>query len=109
MKYFLAQSIMAEPLPVPAEDVPKLYIPMHEKHIAAGIAAGMVLLAGPKVTEGGGLMIARAESREALDAFLAHDPFVLNDADEELVITEAVPMEAPCDADGGMTCDSHDC
>ena len=77
MKYFLAQSIMAEPLPVPAEDVPKLYIPMYEKHIAAGIAAGMVLLAGPKVTEGGGLMIARAESREALDDFLAHDPFVL--------------------------------
>ena len=78
MKYFLAQSIMAEPLPVPAEDVPKVYIPMHEKHIAAGIAAGMVLLAGPKVTEGGGLMIARAESREALDAFLERDPFVLN-------------------------------
>jgi len=78
MKYFLAQSIMNEPLPVPAEDIPKVYIPMHEKHIASGIAEGMVLLAGPKVTEGGGLMIARAESREALDEFIARDPFVVN-------------------------------
>ena len=78
MKYFLAQSIMAEPLPVPAEDIPRVYIPMHEKHIAAGIAAGMVLLAGPKVAEGGGLMIVRAESREELDAFLGRDPFTVN-------------------------------
>lgn len=78
MKYFLAQSIMNDPLPVPAEDVPRIYIPMHEKHLATGIEAGMVLFAGPKVTEGGGLMIARAESRETLDAFLARDPFVTN-------------------------------
>ena len=77
MKYFLAQSVMADPLPVAAEDIPKIYIPMHEKHIAAGIAEGMVLLAGPKPAEGGGLMIARAESREALDAFLARDPFTV--------------------------------
>jgi len=78
MKYILAQSIMNDPLPVPAEDVPKIYIPMHEAHIAAGIAAGNVLLAGPKTEEGGGLMIARAESREALDEFIARDPFVVN-------------------------------
>ena len=78
MKYFLAQSVMSSPLPVPAEDVGKVYIPMHEKHIAAGIAEGIVLLAGPKVSEGGGLMIARAESREALDAFIARDPLVVN-------------------------------
>lgn len=78
MKYFLAQSVMHDPLPVPAEDVPKIYIPMHEKHIASGIKAGMVLFAGPKVDEGGGFMIARAESREELDAFTARDPFVVN-------------------------------
>ena len=75
MKYFLAQSIMNNPLPVPEEDIPGVYIPLHEKHIASGIEAGMVLLAGPKPEEGGGLMIARAESREALDEFLSRDPF----------------------------------
>ena len=78
MKYYLAQSIMSDPMPVPVEDVPSVYIPMHEKHLAGGIAAGMVLLAGPKTAGGGGLMIARAESREALDAFLARDPLVVN-------------------------------
>lgn len=78
MKYFLAQSVMSSPLPVPAEDVPRVYIPMHEKHIASGIEAGMVLFAGPKIAEGGGLMIARAPDREALDTFLGRDPFVTN-------------------------------
>lgn len=76
MKYFLAQSIMNDPLPVPAEDVPKIYIPLHAKHIATGIESGNVLLAGPKPEEGGGLMIARFPSREALDEFLSRDPFV---------------------------------
>ena len=78
MKYYLAQSVMSEPLPVPPEDIPSVYIPMHEKHIASGIEAGMVLFAGPKTAEGGGLMIARAESREALDAFTSRDPLVTN-------------------------------
>lgn len=78
MKYFLAQSVMNSPLPVPPEDVPKIYIPLHEKHIAAGIAAGNVLLAGPKTEEGGGLMIARFPSRPELDEFLSRDPFVTN-------------------------------
>lgn len=78
MKYFLAQSIMYDPLPIPPKDLPGLYIPMHEKHIASGIEAGMVLFAGPKLNEGGGFMVARAESREELDAFTARDPFVVN-------------------------------
>lgn len=78
MKYFLAQSIMADPLPVPAEEVPTVYLPMHQKHIAGGIEAGHLLFAGPKTEEGGGMLVARFESREALDAYLARDPFVTN-------------------------------
>ena len=50
----------------------------HPALFAAGIAAGNVLLAGPKTQEVGGLMIARFESREALDEFLSRDPFVTN-------------------------------
>lgn len=76
MKYFLAQSVMKSQLPVPADELPKVYIPMHEKHIASGIESGMVLFAGPKTDEGGGLLIARAETRAELDAFLDSDPFV---------------------------------
>ena len=78
MKYFLCQSRMFDPLPVPAGDMGKIYNPLHVQHIAEGIAAGMVLLAGPRVEGGGGLFIARAESREELDAFNAADPFVTN-------------------------------
>lgn len=76
MRYFVAESVFRSPLPVSDEEVKTRFIPAHEKHIASGIGEGRVLLAGPKVGEGGGLMLARAESREELDAFLARDPFV---------------------------------
>ena len=62
MKYFLAQSIMLDPLPVPAEDMPSKYLPLHEKHLAEGIESGMVLFAGPKTQEGGVLFIALCSS-----------------------------------------------
>ena len=75
MKYFIIQSFMNDPLPVPAEDMPKVYLPLHTKHIASGIEAGMVLFAGPKTQEGGGYFVARAESLEELESFTARDPF----------------------------------
>lgn len=77
MKYYLAQSIMLDPLPVPAEDMPSKYLPLHEKHIAEGIESGMVLFAGPKTQEGGGLFIARAESRELIEEYISRDPFTV--------------------------------
>lgn len=76
MKYFLAQSIMLSPSPVSDQELKEIYIPRHEAHIASGIAAGSILLAGPKTDEGGGLMIARFSAREELDDFLDRDPFV---------------------------------
>ena len=74
MKYFIAESTMLPDLPLSETELNEKYIPLHAKHIASGIAAGMVLCAGPK-SEGGGIMVARAETREALDAFLDADPF----------------------------------
>ena len=75
MKYFIAESRLLSPLPISQQEFAEKYLPMHEKHIADGIAEGIVLFAGPKVSEGGGIMVARAETREALDAFLDADPF----------------------------------
>ena len=74
MKYFVAESTMLSSLPVSEKELAEIYIPMHAEHIASGIVAGIVLCAGPK-EEGGGIMVARAETREELDAFLAADPF----------------------------------
>jgi len=76
MRYFIAESIFNAQLPVSEDELKTIVIPAHEAHIAKGIASGRILLAGPKLSEGGGLMISRAESREDLDAFLAIDPFV---------------------------------
>ena len=76
MLYFVAESVFNPELPVSEEELKTVVIPAHEKHIARGIEEGRILLAGPKVSEGGGLMIVRAQSRGELDAFLALDPFV---------------------------------
>lgn len=78
MRYYIAESVMNDPLPVPAEELPKTYIPLHEAHIQSGIDQGRILLAGPKVGEGGGLMVARAEDRADLDQFLDRDPYVVH-------------------------------
>lgn len=78
MKYYIAQSFFNEPMPVSGEDFSSKYFPMHQKHIEAGIEAGTVLFAGPRTAGGGGLFVARAESREALNAFIARDPFVVH-------------------------------
>lgn len=76
MKYFIAESTMLPDLPVSETELNEKYIPLHAKHIADGIAAGMVLCAGPK-SEGGGIMVARAESQEDFMAFINRDPFTL--------------------------------
>lgn len=74
MKYFVAESIMTEPLPVTAEELETRYLPLHVAHLQAGIAEGTLLLGGPCET-GGGFLLLRAESREAAEAFLERDPF----------------------------------
>ena len=76
MKYFIAESKLLSPLPVSEAEFAEKYLPMHEKHIADGIAEGIVLFAGPKVSEGGGIMAARAESEEIFMAFIKRDPFI---------------------------------
>ena len=76
MKYFIAESVMNDPLPATPQQMKEIYVPAHEAHLHEGIAAGMLLMGGPSAT--GGFLILRAESREALDAFLARDPFQTN-------------------------------
>lgn len=77
MKYFIAESVMTEPMPVTPEEMRTVYVPAHVAHLHRGIDDGMLLLGGPNET-GGGFLVLRAESREALDAFLERDPFRVN-------------------------------
>lgn len=47
----------------------------HRAHLQTGYDQGMLLASGPQVPRSGGILVARAPSREALEAFIAKDPY----------------------------------
>ena len=49
---------------------------MHHAFLQSGYDRGHFLFSGPQIPPLGGLLAARAESREVLDALLAEEPFV---------------------------------
>jgi uncharacterized protein YciI len=58
----------------PLERIDEL-LPAHREWLDRGYAAGLLLASGPLQPRTGGLLIARAADRAALDAALAEDPF----------------------------------
>lgn len=91
MKYYIAQSVMTEPLPVSAEELERVYLPAHADHVRRGTESGTVLLGGPNEL-GGGFLVLRAESRAALDAFLAADPLQVHGLNR-FAVTEFFPKD----------------
>lgn len=77
MKYFIAESIMTDPMPVSKEEFLRVYAPQHVAHMKQGIDAGIVLMAGPNEL-GGGFLLMRTETRAAAEAFLAEDVYPVN-------------------------------
>ncbi|HEU5368861.1 MAG TPA: YciI family protein [Ktedonobacterales bacterium] len=67
---FVAISTYLKPL----EEVDTAY-PAHREWLLKHYNAGRFLGSGPRVPRTGGLIIARADSREAFMALLADDPF----------------------------------
>jgi uncharacterized protein YciI len=49
----------------------------HREYLQKGYDAGLLLLSGPQVPLTGGLVVARAESLEAIQAYFAQDPYAL--------------------------------
>ena len=91
MKYFVAESVMNDPLPVTAEELKSVFVPQHVAHLQEGIAAGLLLLGGPSET-GGGFLLLRAETRAEAEAFLERDPFRKNGINR-FRLTEFTPSE----------------
>lgn len=71
MKYFLLEGQHL----VPFEEFRHLE-PVHHAFLQKGYDDGYFLFSGPQIPAHGGFLVARAQSREALDAFLAEEPFV---------------------------------
>jgi len=71
MKYFFLEGEHLAPF---EERDPGL-IAEHRRFLQQGYDEGRFLLSGPSVPPTGGVLVARAESREQLNAFLADEPF----------------------------------
>jgi len=72
MKHFLLEG---EHL-VPFEQRDPALIAAHRAFLQQGYDKGRFLLSGPHVPPSGGVLVARAESLEELNSFLADEPFV---------------------------------
>ena len=74
---------------VPLESV-EPHMAEHMRFLECGYADGLFIASGRKVPRTGGVILARAASREALEAFLENDPFKRHGI-AAVVVTEMVP------------------
>ena len=81
MKHFIVEIIYLKPL----EQVSSM-TPDHRVYLQTGYARGMLLLSGPQVPRTGGILVARAESIEEIQAFCDQDPYALAGAAKHRVI-----------------------
>jgi uncharacterized protein YciI len=89
MKHFLLEG---EHL-VPFEQRAPELIAAHRAFLQQGYDAGRFLLSGPSIPPKGGILIARAESIEELNAFLADEPFCRAQVMRFARITEFDPVQ----------------
>ena len=89
MKHFILEG---EHL-VPFEQRDPAMIAAHRAFLQEGYERGDFLVSGPTIPPTGGFLIARAESREKLDALLAEEPFVKAKLMRFARITEFNPVQ----------------
>lgn len=53
-------------------------LPAHREHLQRGVEAGLLLVSGPQLPRTGGILIVRADSLDALEQFIAADPYAIN-------------------------------
>lgn len=54
------------------------YLAAHREYLARHYAAGDFIASGPQTPRIGGVIMMRADNREAVDAIIAEDPFNIN-------------------------------
>ncbi len=64
----------------------------HREYLAKGYLEEMLLMSGPQSPRTGGVILARAASKEDLEAFIAGDPFKKDGAAEYRII-EFTPVK----------------
>lgn len=62
------------------------FLAAHREYLARHYAAGDFIASGPQTPRVGGLIMMRTDSREAVDAIIAEDPFHINGIADYLVV-----------------------
>ncbi len=93
--FYVCEGIPASPLPVPAELVRDEIHPKHVQFVAAGVEKGVVVFGGPK-TDVGGIILIKAPSAEACEAFLSGDPMVAAGAQTYRISEFRIMEHNPC-------------
>jgi Uncharacterized protein conserved in bacteria len=73
MKYFIAEPIYKDPIPVDDVTLNKI-INKHEDFLKLGFADGWILFCGPKVNTRGGFVILKAKSLAEIEKHFLKDP-----------------------------------
>ncbi len=73
MKHFIVEITYLVPVEALAE-----ILPHHRTFLQTGYERGLLLLSGPQAPRVGGMVVARAESLEKLQAFFKDDPYQQN-------------------------------
>jgi len=89
MKYFFLEG---EHL-VPFEERDPNLIAAHRQFLQSGYNEGRFLLSVPSIPSTGGVLVARARSREELDEFLADEPFCKANLMRFSKIVEFMPVQ----------------
>ena len=71
------------------------HVPDHTQFLQKHYALGNFLLSGRRIPRTGGVIIARAESEEAVRAIIKEDPFCIHDVAEYEIIPFIASMTAP--------------
>lgn len=72
-----------------------VHLAAHREFLASNYAAGVFLLSGRKEPRDGGVILAQAESRQALEAVLAQDPFRVHGVASYQIVEFTPTMAAP--------------
>lgn len=71
------------------------HLPAHRRFLSSNYASGVFLLSGRKEPRDGGVILAQAESRQALEAVLAQDPFRTHGVADYQIVEFIPTMAAP--------------
>jgi uncharacterized protein YciI len=71
------------------------HLPAHREFLASSYAAGIFLLSGRKEPRDGGVILAKAQSRQALETILSQDPFRIHGVADYQVVEFIPTMAAP--------------